>query len=260
VVGRIGAAALARWAAVAQARVARARPAGRDVSARDPAAGEAPHPLGTRLVGAPAPLTLLSSVRPGTVAVVLRAGRLPVARQAGELLLPQLLTRQPAAVRSVVLSTAPVHVHLTVTDLASLDGYPVEPARLRLRLQLLGDHVTLPQLVAEHQAGLETVLLEEVRQQCAAAVRGAVAVNRRADLQRLTLRRVLGDRWLPPSFLGGVVLCREVSVLAPPDRHQEPHEQDEQDEPTLVLSAGEVAAALQPDTATAEAAPMAAQS
>ena len=251
VVSSWGAAALGRWAGMVQHRAARARPDGQDPSARDPAAGEAPHPLGTRLLGTPVPLTRLATVRPGTVAVVLQTGRLPVLQAAGALLLPPLLTRAPAAVQVQVASTEPVHVDVVVDDLTSLDGYAVAPVRLRLELQLAAGHTGLGQRVAEHGAGLEALLLAEVRQRCRDAVQGAVRVNRHADLQRLTLRRVLGDRWLPGAFAGGLLLCRDVEVL-PADRGAE-------DEHTVVLPAPAPTAPLDPDAATDDIAPMAAQ-
>jgi hypothetical protein len=248
VVGKPGETALAWWASLAQARASRARSDGRAGKARDPAVGGTPHPLGTRLAGPAEPLTLLTSVRPGTLAVVLRAGRLPEVRQPGAILVPPLVTRTPEAVQVLPISTAPVHLDVTVTDLISLDGHPVDPVRLRLRLQLdASDPAALVALVTTHGAGLEPALLGQVQREAVTAVRGAVAVNRRADLKRLGLQRVLQDRWLPRSFAGGALLCRGSSVLPVPsgDRRQDGR-------PPVVPA--DAAAA----EATADAAPMAA--
>jgi hypothetical protein len=248
-----GEAALGWWASRVEARAARARA---DAGAvRDPAAGAAAHPLGTRLTAPPEPLSLLTRVRPGTLAVLLRPGRPPELRQPGSVLVPPVLTRPAAPVLVQVLSTAPVHLDVSVTDLVSLDGYPLAAVGLRLRLQLdASDPVALVRLVTQHGSGLEPVLLGHVQREVVAAVRGALAVNRRADLHRLGVRRVLEDRWLPTSFADGILLCRDATVLAV-------EEGEPEDEQTLVLpavSARPSSADDQPAAATDEATPMAA--
>jgi hypothetical protein len=217
----------------------------------DPAAGEAAHPRGCRLAGPPEPLTRLGTVQPDTVAVLLVSGRGAVVRWPGELLVPPLLTRDPMRVRAVALSTAPVQVDVTVPGLVTLDGYTVEVVRLRLELQLDdGDrYAAMARLAAQHGAGLDAALLEQVRREVLAGVQGAVTMNRRADLQRLTLRRVLAEQWLPPTFVGGTLVSRDVTVL-------EAGPASPEDEPTLVLpAAGGPGPA---DPATEDAAPMAA--
>ena len=249
-----GEAALGRWASLVEARAARARADA--TTTRDPAAGATTHPLGTRLTAPPEPLALLTRVRPGTLAVVLRPGEPPELRQPGAVLVPPVLTRPGAPVEVQVLSTAPVHLDVTVTDLVSLDGYPVEPVGLRLRLQLdAGDPVALVRLVTQHGAELEPVLLGQVQREVVAAVRAAVAVNRRADLHRLGTRRVLEERWLPVSFADGILLSRDTTVLASAQG-------DPEDEQTLVLPAVSArppaSADAQPAAATDEATPMAA--
>ena len=73
-------------------------------------------------------------------------------------------------------------------------------------------------------------------------------MNRRADLQRLTLRRVLDERWLPSSFAGGTLLRRGLEVT-------EAGAPSPDDEPTVVLPAA--GGSGPPDPGTEDAAPMA---
>ena len=132
----------------------------------------------------------------------------------------------------------------------------MEPVGLRLRLQLdAGAPVALVRLVTQHGAELEPVLLGQVQREVVAAVRAAVAVNRRADLHRLGTRRVLEERWLPVSFADGILLNRDTTVLASAQG-------DPEDEQTLVLPAVSArppaSADAQPAAATDEATPMAA--
>jgi hypothetical protein len=251
-----GEAALGWWASLVEARAARARADAGAAPTRDPAAGATGHPLGTRLTAPPEPLTLLTRVRPGTLAVLLRPGRPAELRQPGSVLVPPVLARPTAPVQVQVLSTAPVHLDVSVTDLVSLDGYPLEAVGLRLRLQLdAGDPAARARLATQHGAELEPVLLGHVQREVVAAVRGAVAVNRRADLHRLGTRRVLEDRWLPTSFAEGILLCRDATVLGA-------SQGDPEDEQTLVLPAVSArpapSADPQPAAATDEATPMAA--
>jgi hypothetical protein len=252
----LGLTVLRWWAARVQARSAGTRAAGRLDRAHlalphDPAAGEAVHSRGSRLAGAPEPLTRLATVQPDTVAVLLVSGRPPVVRWPGELLVPPLLTRSPSRIRALALSTAPAHVDVTVPGLVTLDGYTVEVVRLRLEVQLDdGDrYAAVARLAAQHGAGLDGALLEQLRREVLPGVQGAVTMNRRADLQRLTLRRVLAEQWLPPALAGGTLVLRDVTVL-------EAGQASPEDEPTLVLpAAGGPGPA---DPATEEAAPMAA--
>ncbi|MFL6064289.1 MAG: hypothetical protein ACJ72G_06420 [Friedmanniella sp.] len=252
----VGAAALRWWASWAQARATGTRAVGRRPDPEhlelphDPAALEPAHPQGPRLAGAPEALTRLATVQPDTVAVVLVAGRPPVVRWPGELLVPPLLTRSRGTVRALALSTARVHLDLTVPGLVTLDRYTLEVVRLRLELQLdAGDrYAAVADLAAEQGANLDAALLERVRREATAGVQGAVTMNRRADLQRLTLRRVLDERWLPSSFAGGTLLRRGLEVAdlgaASPE-----------DEPTVVLPAA--GGGGPPDPGTEDAAPMA---
>lgn len=226
------------WAAHAQRRAAREP----DRRAGTPSAtGASPghgHPLGHRLVGTLTPLTRLAVVADGTVVVLLEPGRGASLRQPGDLLVPRLLVlaRTPAA-RVLPVSTDPVHLDVTLTGLVSFDGYPVDPVTVRLELQL--DDVDGPAgliaLVDEHgpaldPAQLEAGLLDTVQRACATAAQGAVAMNRLANLQRLGLRQVLADRWLPTAFGGGLLRRRGFDVLPVGGAG---HEEDEPTVPVL---------------------------
>lgn len=223
-----GSALLRWWARRAQERAARepARPAGTPSST---GASPAPaHALGQRLVGALVPLTRLATVAPGTVAVLLQPDGRATVRRPGELLVPRLLALPGApVVRALPVSTAPVHLDVPLTGLVSFDGYPVDTTTLRLELQLdpADDFAALAALVAEHGAAVEQVLLDPVPRACATAAQGAVAMNRIAPLQRLGLRQVLADRWLPATFGGGLLVRRGFDVLEA--------ERTEEDEPTV---------------------------
>ena len=250
-----GTTALRWWASRVQARSTGTRARGRPDPEHlelphDPAAGVAAHPLGTRLAGAPEVLTRLATVQPGTVAVVLSAGQPGVVRHPGELLVPPLLTRSPGRVRALAVSTAPVHVDVTVPDLVTLDRFTVESFRLRLELQLDGSdgYAAVAALAARHGAQLDRVLLAEVERESLAAVRAAVSMNRQADLERLTLLRVLADRWLPAVLAAGTLIRRDLRLI-------EHGRGLAEEEPTVVLpSAGGPGV---PDPGTDEAAPLA---
>lgn len=183
-------------------------------------------PLGHRLVGELVPLTRLASVSRGTVAVLVHPDGDVAVRRPGELLVPRLLARPGApVVQALPVSTEPIHLDVPLAGLVSIDGYPVDPVTLRLELQLdpADDFAALATLVAEHGAGVEAVLLDPVPRACAAAAQGAVAMNRLAQLQRLGLRAVLAERWLPATFAGGLLLRQGFEVLEP----------GEEDEPTV---------------------------
>lgn len=185
---------------------------GRD--ARATGAPVAAHSDGHRLVGEPEPLSRILVVRPDTVALVTGAGGQLELRLPGALLVPPLLTPGGPSVRARALSTAPVDLDVTVGDLVTFDGHAVERAVVRLALQLDdGDgYAALLELVAEHPDDLEEQLLGAVHREMTAAVRGAVRMNRLADLQRLTLAAVLEGRWLPARFGAGALRCLELRV------------------------------------------------
>lgn len=168
----------------------------------------------TRLVGESEVVSRLLVVRPDTVAVLVAAGGEPRLHHPGDLLVPPLLAPGAPAVLARAISTAPLDVDVTVTDLVTFDGHPVERAVLRLTLQLDEEDgsAALLELVATHPDDVEEQVLEAVHREVTAAVRGAVRMNRLADLQRLTLAVVLHDRWLPARFGAGTLRCRRLRV------------------------------------------------
>ncbi|SDT05261.1 hypothetical protein SAMN04488543_2933 [Friedmanniella luteola] len=224
-----GNALLRWWARRAQDRAAR-EPGRAPGAPSSTGASPAPQPsLGHRLVGALVPLTRLAVVGRGTVAVVLAPDGRAVVRRPGELLVPRLLVRPGApALRVLPVSTDLLHLDVPLAGLVSFDGYPVDPVTLRLELQLdaADEYAALAALVAEHGAAVEAVLLDPVPRACAAAAQGAVAMNRLAQLQRLGLREVLAERWLPLTFSGGLLLRRGFDVV-------ERDGEGGQDEPTV---------------------------
>ncbi len=211
-----GNALLRWWAKRAQAHAA--REPGREPGTPS-ATGASPAdlpPLGQRLVGDLVTLTRLATVAPGTVAVLLLPGGRAVVRRPGELLVPRLLARAGTpAVQALPVTTDPVHLDVPLAGLVSFDGYPVDALTLRLELQLdpAEEFRDLAALVAEHGAAVEAVLLDPVPRACTTAAQGAVALNRLAQLQRLGLRHVLADRWLPTAFSGGLLLRRGFDVI-----------------------------------------------
>lgn len=169
---------------------------------------------GYRLVGGPVRVTRLLMVPASTVALLLAAGRPAELKWPGEVLAPPLLgpvTGQPVV---LVVSTAPVTLDVTVADSMTFDGHPLESVSLRLRVELdqRDGCAGVRQLVAVHGVGLEAGLLTSVQQEVAAAVRGAVRMNRLADLRRLSLEEVLHSRWWPAAFADGALHCSEFEV------------------------------------------------
>lgn len=223
-----GNALLRWWARRAQQRAAREPGRAPGTPSTTGATPVGPPPLGYRLVGALVPVTRLVTVTRGTVAVVLGPHGDAVVRRPGELLVPRLLPRLGApAVYALPVSTEPVHLDVPLAGLVSFDGYPVDAVTLRLELQLdpADDYAALATLVAEHGAGVEAVLLDPVPRACMTAAQAAVALNRLVHLQRLGMRQVLDERWLPSTFSGGLLLRREFDVL----------DTTEQNEPTVPL-------------------------
>ena len=192
----------------------------------------------TRLVGEREVVSRLLVVRPDTVAVVLPPGGAPQLGLPGELLVPPVLAPRASAAVARSFSTAPVDLDVTVTDLVTFDGHPVDRAVLRLTLQLddQDGYAGLLELVGSHGDDVEEPLLAAVGRELSAAVRGAVRMNRLADLQRRSLATVLQDRWLPATFGAGTLRCRRLRV----QRVRWPGE----DEPTVAVpSVPELAAA-----------------
>ncbi len=211
-----GNALLRWWARRAQAHAAREPGRTPGTPSATGASPGGPPPLGQRLVGDLVPLTRLATVAPGTVAVLLLANGSAVVRRPGELLFPRLLARAGApVVQALPVTTDPIHLDVPLAGLVSFDGYPVDPVTLRLELQLspAEEFRGLAALVAEHGPAVEAVLLDPVPRACQTAAQGAVALNRLAQLQRLGLRQVLADRWLPTAFGGGLLLRRGFGLV-----------------------------------------------
>ena len=191
---------------------------------------------GHRLVGGPAALSRVLMVPASTVALLLRAGQPVELRAPGELLAPPLLG--PVATQPVVLVvvTTPVRLEVTVLDGITFDGYPLDRVTLQLSVEVEPDEGfgRLRQLAAEHGVGLEAGLLTGVQREVAAAVRGALRMNRLADLQRLSLQEVLRNRWWPASFAGGALRCSEFEVR----QVGWPGGSSSSDEPTVPLPVG----------------------
>jgi hypothetical protein len=173
--------------------------------------------LGHRLASDPQLLEGMLVVRPNTIAVVLTADQAPQLKLPGELLRPNLIpTRRP--VRVVVVNTAVTHLDVTVKDLVTIDGYPIDQIKIRLAVQVSDDnrYATLLDLVAAHSTDLDSHMLQLVQREVLTSLQNAVRMNRLADLRRQTLQRVLEDRWLPRGLAGGALVRRAFTVLESP--------------------------------------------
>jgi hypothetical protein len=174
----------------------------------------ADHPLGNRLASETQLLEKMVSVRPNSLALVLTGGQPPQLKLTGEQLRPSLI---PALrpIRVVVVNTAVTHLDVTVRELVSLDGYPLDHVKIRLAVQLSDSnrYSTLVDLATDHADDLDSHLLQLVQREVTTSLRGAVRMNRLADLDRQTLQRVLEDRWLPRGLAGGALLRRSLTVL-----------------------------------------------
>lgn len=176
--------------------------------------GSAEEPTETLLVGAVDVVNRLLVVRPNTVAVLTADGAVPQLKRPGDLLVPPVLSPGAPTVTARAVSTATVDLDVTVTDLVTFDGHPVDRAVLRVGLQLddPDGYAALLDLAADHGDDLEEFLLAAVHRELTAAVHGAVRMNRLADLQRRTLATVLQDRWLPDRVGAGTFRVRQVRV------------------------------------------------
>ena len=200
---------------------------------RREAAGEAARPaparsvsesaLGHRLASEPEVLERIVAVRPHSVAVLLTRDQPPQLRLPGEQLRPSLVPKL-RPVQVVVVSTAVTHLDVTVRDLVSLDGYPIDRIKIRLAVQLSDTdrYATLVEMVADHVDDLDDHLLRLVQHEVTTSLQRAVRMNRLADLRRQTLQRVLEDRWLPRGLAGGALLRRSFTVLDAPSPPAEP--------------------------------------
>jgi hypothetical protein len=183
-----------------------------------PSAGRAAdNALGHRLASEPQLLERMVSVRPHSIAVLLTRDQPPQLKFPGELIRPSLVpTLRP--VRVVVVSTAVTNLDVTVRDLVSLDGYPIDRVKIRLAVQISDSdrYSGLVDLVTNHAADLDDYLLRLVQHEVTTSLQQAVRNNRLPDLRRQTLQRVLEDRWLPRGLGGGALFRRSFSVLESP--------------------------------------------
>lgn len=168
---------------------------------------------GLRLVSDPHRVDRPLMVRPGTLAVLLTTDRAPELRFPGDLLRPRL-SLPGRFIEVLVVSTGPVRYEVTVLDLVTQELEPVGTVGVQVGVQLsdADDYAGLLDLVTETGIDLEAHLMTRVREEVAAALQGLVQVNRLADLRRLDLGRVLGERWLPRSFVSGILTRRDVTV------------------------------------------------
>lgn len=184
---------------------------------RQPRQASADDALGHRLASEPLLLEQIVSVRPNTVAVVLTGDQPPQVKLSGELLRPSLIpSRRP--VRVVVVNASVTYLDVTVKDMVTFDGYPVDQIKLRLAVQLSDSdrYATLIDLVAAHPGDLDAHMLQLVQREVTISLQNAVRMNRLTDLHRQTLQRVLEDRWLPKGLAGGALIRRSFTVLESP--------------------------------------------
>jgi hypothetical protein len=179
--------------------------------------------LGHRLASEPEMLERIVAVRPHSVAVLLTRDQPPQLKLPGDQLRPSIVPKL-RPIQVVVVSTAVTHLDVTVKDLVSLDGYPIDHIKIRLAVQLSDTdrYATLVEMVANHAADLDDHLLRLVEHEVTTSLQRAVRMNRLADLRRQTLQRVLEDRWLPRGLAGGALLRRSFTVLDAPSPPAEP--------------------------------------
>ncbi|MFP5283487.1 MAG: hypothetical protein ACLGIF_08570 [Actinomycetes bacterium] len=167
---------------------------------------------GQLFTGARQPLRHLATVKPGTVAVLWPPSGPPEIRRPPDLLVPGRPFAPPRMVMPV--TTDPVGLVVSLTDLVTLDGHPVSEVEVQLRVQLDPDDpgTAALELAVEHGGGLGAELMQQVLRATDTAVRAAVRMNRLADLRRMGLAAVLQHRWLPVAYAGGRVRRLDVTV------------------------------------------------
>lgn len=168
---------------------------------------------GHRLVGGPVVVSRLLMVPAATVALLLAPGRALELRGPGEVVAPPLFGPVTAQPLVLVVVTTPTRLEVTVVDVTTFDGHPLDQVRVWLEVEVdqRQGFAALRQLAAEHGVRLEAALLASVQREVAAAVRGAVRMNRLADLRRLSLTEVL-RRWWPAAFADGTLQCARFEV------------------------------------------------
>lgn len=177
-----------------------------------PAAGDLS--LGLRLTSEAQLLDRLVVVRPDTVAVLFEEGEPPRLKFPGDQLRPALVPRLHP-IRVLVVNTAPVSLDVTIAQLVTLDRRAIERTTIRLSVQLsdVEDYGWVGYLAAEFGADLESHLLGRVESEVVTGAQAAIAMNRLADVRRLTIQHVLADHWLPTTFAGGALIRCDFSVL-----------------------------------------------
>lgn len=201
---------------------------------------------GRRLVGPPYEVGRIVTVPPRTLALVFPADEPPQVVFPGYELWPRLQPRRHP-VTAVAVSTAPVALDVTVSDLITRDGVELRPVTVRIDVQLADDgpagllsaarsassaeprsevqprpgavaggrraardRTAVPGLQAPPD--LESILLRQVATEVTNGTRAAARAHDLVDLQD-GLEGLLADRWLPSSLAGDVLVRRRVVVL-----------------------------------------------
>ncbi|HYP44092.1 MAG TPA: hypothetical protein VEQ66_02720 [Propionibacteriaceae bacterium] len=175
-----------------------------------PPAGPA---VGRQFAGPPLRLDRLSTVRRGTVVVESPAGRPPLLRRPGELLLPAWIP-WGAGVTVQVVTTEPVGVRVDVDRLVTLDGQTLALVELDIVVRLVEDKVLA--LVAEPDLHLDADLRLQVQRTVGARLRVSVGRIHAPDLRQHGLAALLGmrpeERWLPDTVADGTLVVETWSI------------------------------------------------
>lgn len=170
-------------------------------------------------------LRRLAIVRSGTVVIGWPSSGPPRVRRPGELLVPGRPLAPPVEVLPV--TTTPVELLVTVTDLTTADRSSLPDVEVRLRMQLdaAEEFAAALDLAVEYGDRLGVELMQQTLQAVEGAVRAAIRMNRLSDLRRLTLAGVLAARWLPSTYAGGRLrrLDFHVPPIGWPDSAPPPH-------------------------------------
>ena len=171
-------------------------------------------PVDQPFTGQTRELNRLVRVQPGTVLVVFPPGERPKVRHPGETVLPTWNPFQYASL-ALPVTTGVVPLTLMVSDLTTLDGHPIEQVTLKILVQLSDaeDFAAVADLAAEFGDTFGAYLMQQLQSKVESSVRGAIRMNRLADLRRMTVAAVLEDRWVPLSFANGTLARRGLTVL-----------------------------------------------
>lgn len=166
---------------------------------------------GQQLSGPRMLLDRLSTVRPGTVVVLLGTDEPAEIKRPGELVIPSWIPWRGGK-DAVVVSTEPVTLRLSVRDLLTLDGESLASVSVEVRVRLRESDVA--GLVDQYGAELGLRVTESAEHSVESSIRAAVGMNRAVDLRRQSLAQVLADRWLPKSFAQGALMVEAFAVRA----------------------------------------------